>query len=128
VIPAFDANGNLPPGIYRCTEGEIAARFGQGSSERQVETSELMEFVRWARQTGTRRLLIDGSYITSKTAPNDVDVVILPRPVFAEVPEGRFPFLHVQLAADEADVEQWARVDFGEDRNGNAKGIVEVEL
>ncbi len=45
-----------------------------------------------------------------------------------DVTDVRLPFLHIQLAADDSDVEQWARVDFGEDRNGNPKGILEVEL
>ncbi|HEX5269586.1 MAG TPA: hypothetical protein VFW33_03815, partial [Gemmataceae bacterium] len=101
---------------------------GQGSPERDVETSELAEFVCWAREGGVRRLLINGSYITSKAAPNDVDVVILPGPTFVPVPGVPFPFLHVQVAADDEDVRQWAIVDFGEDRDGNPKGILEVEL
>ena len=29
-IPAFDATGNLPPGIYRATLDAIQARFGTG--------------------------------------------------------------------------------------------------
>jgi hypothetical protein len=128
VIPAFDANGNLPPGIYYCTLAEVVARFGHGSSERQVETNQLVQFVQWARQVGVRRLLVNGSYITSKAEPNDVDVVVLPGAVVIDATEVQFPFLHVQIAVDEADVEQWARVDFGEDRNGNPKGILEVEL
>jgi hypothetical protein len=128
MLPAFDANGNLPPGIHRCTVDEIVARLGAGSPERQVETSQLVEFVRWARQAGVRRLLVDGSYTTSKAAPNDVDLVVLPGAVIVDATEIEFPFLHVQLAADEADVEQWGKVDFGEDRNGNPKGILEVEL
>lgn len=128
MIPALDANGNLPPGIHQCTLDEIVARFGDGSPERQVETSQLVQFVHWARQVGVRRLLVNGSYITSKTAPNDVDLVVLPGAVVIEASEVQFPFLHVQLAVDEADVEQWARVDFGEDRKGNPKGILEVEL
>ncbi len=128
MIPAFDANGNLPTGIHRCTVDEIVVRFGDGSPERQVETSELVEFVRRAKQAGVRRLLVDGSYTTAKAAPNDVDLVVLPGAIVVDVSEVQFPFLHVQLAADSADVEQWARVDFGEDRNGNSKGILEVEL
>jgi len=128
VIPAFDSNGNLPPGIHRCTVDEIVTRFGHGSSERQVETSQLVQFVDWARQAGVRRLLVNGSYITSKAEPNDVDLVVLPGAVVIEASEIQFPFLHVQVALDDADVEQWAKVDFGKDRNDNPKGILEVDL
>jgi len=128
VIPAFDENGNLPPGIHCCTVDEIVARFGAGSPERRVGTRQLVRFVRWARRAGVRRLLVNGSYITSKAVPIDVDLVVLPGAVLVDETETTLPFLHVQLAADEADLAQWARVDFGGDREGNPKGILEVEL
>jgi hypothetical protein len=104
VLPDLDHNGNLPPGIHRATAEEVAARFGTGSPEREVETTELIEFVNWAREAGLGRLLVDGSYVTSKQMPNDVDVVILPgasRPEQAlEALESaqRWPFIHIQVA------------------------------
>ena len=58
---------------------EIVGRFGHGSAEREVEARELVELVVWARQHGARRLVINGSFVTSKWQPNDVDVVLLPR-------------------------------------------------
>jgi hypothetical protein len=134
VLPDFDDNGNLPPGTHKCNLEVIVARFGQGSPERVLETSELVGFVSWARQAGISRLLVDGSYVTSKLAPVDVDIVILPGTGYPYVggSAGNFadqwPFLHVMVAADEADLEQWAQVDFGIDRSGNRRGIVEVEL
>jgi hypothetical protein len=66
--------------------------------------------------------------------PNDVDVVILPgksRPEQAlEALESaqRWPFIHIQVAVDENDLEQWAREDFGTDRAGHKRGIVEINL
>jgi hypothetical protein len=134
MLPEFDEDGNLPPGVYKCSLQEVEARFGQGSPERHVETAELADFVSWARQAGVTRLLVDGSYVTSKVSPNDVDVVILPGagypqlagPVSAVV--NRWPFVHVMVAADEADLEQWARVDFGIDRQERHRGIVEIDL
>jgi hypothetical protein len=110
------------------------ARFGQGSPEREVETTELVAFVQWARQAGVGRLLVDGSYVTTKVAPNDVDVVILPGADYPRDagPVGglldQWPFVHVMIAADEADLQQWARLDFGTDRSGISRGIVELEL
>ena len=40
----------------------------------------------------------------------------------------QWPFLQILVAADEADLECWANGDFGTDRWGRAKGVVEVIL
>ena len=39
-----------------------------------------------------------------------------------------WPFLHVLVAADQADLEDWAMRDFGTDRQRRPKGVVEVIL
>ena len=77
---------------------------------------------------------MDGSFVTSKTEPNDVDVAILPGERSAEhleliltKPE-QWPFVHIVVALDEADLERWAQVDFGIDRAGNHRGILEIKL
>ncbi|SRR5712692_10316169 len=130
MLPEFDQFGNLPPGIYRCVPEELVERFGHGSPERKVETKELLRFIEWARQNGLRRLLVNGSYVTDKKAPNDVDLVVLPGPKF-RLPgneEVIWPFLHVLVAADEPDLKRWAEEDFGTDRDFRRKGIVEVIL
>jgi hypothetical protein len=134
VLPDLDEAGNLPPGIHPCTLEELTARFGSGSDERRVETAELGDFVQWARQAGIIRLIVDGSYVTGKEEPNDVDVVILPGPDYprqqqpARASARRWPFLHVQVAGDEADFQRWAVVDFGIDRDGEPRGVVELLL
>ena len=89
--------------------------------------------VAWARRTGVRRLIINGSFVTEKRDPNDDDVVLLPPPderrqeAMFEI-EPMWPFLQILIAADDADIERWAMDDFGTDRNGRAKGVVEVIL
>ncbi len=80
MLPPFDDVGNLPPGIHSCTVAELIARFGSGSEERETEISELVHFIEAARTAGGRRLLANGSFVTGKLAPNDVDVVFLPGP------------------------------------------------
>ena len=134
MIPPFDGHGNLPPGIHRGEIRELADRFGVGSPEREVETKELIQLVGWARQAGVVRLVIDGSYVTDRPAPNDVDLVLLPGPDYprdqpsAGEGERLWPFLHVLVAADAADLERWAFEDFGTDRDLRPKGVVEVIL
>src|SRR5262245_47505294 len=80
MLPPFDDYGNLPAGIHRCTVEERAPRFGSGSEERITEISELLHFIEAAKRAGVRRLLVNGSFVTGKLAPNDVDVVFLPGP------------------------------------------------
>jgi hypothetical protein len=134
MLPDFNDDGNLPPGIHRATIEEVIARFGQGSQERHVEGRELIDFVKWARQSVVIRMLVNGSFVTDTMNPNDVDVVILPSsqtiadPRFGQLGDAAWPFLHIFVAADEADFRQWAEGDFGTDRRGHAKGVVEIIL
>ena len=134
MLPAFDDYGNLPPGIHPCTVTELVARFGTGSEEREAEISELMHFIEAAKTAGVRRLLVNGSFVTGKRAPNDVDVVILPGPNYPgqgqklEGDELVWPFLQIIVAADDADFEAWALRQFATDRRRRTKGVVEVML
>ena len=133
MLPPFDEIGNFPPGIHVCDVDELIARFGTGSPERDVETKELLEFIAWARNAKIARVIINGSYATALAAPNDVDVVILP----GTDPSGlldwleqevRWPFLQVLVAADDTDLMQWSLQDFGTDRRGCTKGVIEISL
>ena len=134
MFPPFDNRGYLPPGIHRCTIDELAERFGHGSPERLVEMSELREFFAWCRQMGIGRALINGSFTTSKVAPNDVDVVVLlgeddpslEKPRFDD--DTRWPFLHIMVTPNEEAYQGWATVTFASDRRNRPKGIVEVML
>jgi hypothetical protein len=134
MLPLLNELGYLPPGIHPCTVAELVARFGSGSPEREVETQELLGFIDWARQAGVQRLIVNGSYATDTPAPQDVDLVILPGPDYpkdqkaATDEELIWPFLHVLVAADDADLEAWAMRDFGTDRQRRPKGVVEVIL
>jgi hypothetical protein len=50
MIPHFNADGYLPPGIHPATLEEIAARFGQESELRQVQMQSLRWLVDLARR------------------------------------------------------------------------------
>lgn len=133
-VAPFDDVGNLPPGIHSCSVAELVARFGGGSEERETEIHELVQFIEAARRTGVRRLLVNGSFVTGKLAPNDVDVVFLPGPDYPR--EGPklddeklvWPFLQIIVAADDEDFEAWATRQFATDRKKRVKGVVEVQL
>jgi hypothetical protein len=134
MLPPFDEHGNLPLGCHRAYIEEITNRFGRGSVEREVEIRELVELIEWARKHGIYRLIINGSFVTDKRRPNDVDVVLLPCASaegwegLIELEQANWPFLQVFVAADETDLDRWAMDDFGTDREGRRKGVVEVVL
>ncbi len=134
MLPLFNEHGYLPLGIHPCTVVELVARFGSGSPDREVETQELLEFIDWARRAGVQRVIVNGSYVTDVTTPQDVDLVILPGPDYPNDQQSAvdeeliWPFLHVLVAADQADLEAWAMRDFGTDRQRRPKGVVEVIL
>jgi hypothetical protein len=73
LIPEFDARGMLPEGIHRATWQEFVERFG-GNKRRHELLGGLSEGKDLLRLAGCRRIYIDGSFVTSKEHPNDIDV------------------------------------------------------
>lgn len=77
-LPAFDSAGELPEGVHQATIDEITARFGSGTPQRQEVTARLLRIYHLANATEKLdRVVIFGSYITTKPNPNDVDVVLV---------------------------------------------------
>lgn len=73
LIPEFDARGLLPQGIHFATWVELIERFG-GNERRQLLLIGLNKALKLLRSAGCRRIYIDGSFVTSKHQPNDIDV------------------------------------------------------
>ncbi len=118
MLPDFDDYGNLPPGIHLANIKEVEARFGRGSSERRMEVEELNRFVDWAIATKVRRMVVNGSFVTSARAPNDVDIVVLPSPETLEELQATefdstaWPFLQIIFVADDDDFNAGENVIF----------------
>lgn len=72
VIPQFDADGNLPPGIHKATLEEIEARFG-GSAIRKAQRKGLRLALEDLRRAGCSTVYLDGSFVTDKINPRDFD-------------------------------------------------------
>jgi hypothetical protein len=72
LIPEFDDNGNLPPGVHLASWKEIVRRFGTNERRRN-----LLGGLRFALQSlqnaGCQTVYLDGSFVTSKTNPGDYD-------------------------------------------------------
>jgi hypothetical protein len=72
VIPEFDKNGNLPPGIHFCEWEELKNRFGTNLA-RQRMIDGLEQAMIQLKMAGCRNIYIDGSFVTIKEKPGDFD-------------------------------------------------------
>jgi hypothetical protein len=140
--PDFDLNGDLPVGIYRATLEEIIEYFGAETLQRQLVARRLQRIYNLAMGTGQlARFIVFGSFITSKSAPNDVDIFMLMEDTFdvsqisgeaavifhnraAQNWEGASIFWIRRMAAIGGEEE--ALKDWQIRRDGSRRGIVEV--
>ena len=79
MIPPLD-DGVLPEGIYDCTIDEIEDRFGriQGSDWRCTLTAQLREYLKEVWKCGfIKAVIVDGSYVTAKDRPDDIDILVV---------------------------------------------------
>lgn len=139
-IPPYDQNGNLPPGIHASTLVEIEARYGVPGMVRRARTENLKDFVGHIDAYAIG-VYINGSYITKKRAPNDIDIaLVLPNGFNPSSPTGRRIRayqkmkdryrLHIfayELSEDDVGLRNMIS-DWRQDRDGNPKGIVYVEF
>ena len=133
MIPWFNDEGYLPPGIHLATLAEIAARFGQDSELRRVQMDSLRWLIDLARRAGVSRIVVNGSFVTDKLEPNDVDCVLQIGPGFphdlaaaADLTTG-FPFVNMELVNRNA-FREFTEKTFASDRDLVPKGMVEVIL
>ena len=108
-------------------------RFGSSSRRRRRLLLRLRRWIKLARLVGALRLLIDGSFVTAKVEPDDIDAVILLPPDFQhQVKQGIEAALELEeifAAEDETDWNEWIEF-FSRTReaDGRRKGLVEVKL
>lgn len=114
IIPRFNEKGLLPEGIHPCTLEEAQERFAH-SEHRAILWSNLIQVIGIMREEKLSGiLLIDGSFVTDKMVPGDIEVVL---DVRAESPEqiGKavkfFAYRHSKL-----------KIDFGIDWYPNLPG------
>jgi hypothetical protein len=82
-LPPLDGAGLLPDGIHDATLAEVTAQFGQfqRSDKRQVLVRSLGNFLREATDAEIiDHLILDGSFVTSKEEPGDIDFIVVLRP------------------------------------------------
>lgn len=72
MIPAFQPDGNLPPGIHWLEWTELEARFGQTAYRRSILAG-FRDGIQQLKAAGCQRVYVDGSFVTTKPQPGDFD-------------------------------------------------------
>jgi hypothetical protein len=142
VVPNFQPDGNLPPGIHWAEWAELEVRFGQTPHRRHLLNG-CRRGLEQLRCAGCMAAYLDGSFVTTKDQPGDFDacwdvVDVDPDkidPVFLDFDDGRAAqkarfggeFFPAQLP--EGDSGKTFLEFFQIDKNtGDPKGIVGLDL
>jgi hypothetical protein len=89
-IPPLDDDGFLPLGVYECTIDEIRESFGRfQSNEQRIRLyDKLSAYVGELRSWGVaKELYVDGSFVTVKNSPSDVDLIVVAPQNYTMPPE-----------------------------------------
>ena len=131
MIPPFNDDGNLPPGIHPATLDEVAERFGSESEMRRVQMESIHWLIDLANRAQVKRIVLNGSFVTEEYEPNDVDCVLLvewdqPPDVGLELElKDGLPFLDIHVVQN-AEFDLLTRRYFAQDREKLSKGLIEV--
>lgn len=141
-LPAFNEDGDMPPGVYRAPLSAVLSRFGQGSVQRRAVADRLLRIHNLVTSTGhLARFVVYGSFVTARADPNDIDIVLVMNDAFdlAQVTgEAALVFQHMQadahfgasvfwttrsgaLGGEQDMIEHWQVR-----REGGRRGIIEV--
>jgi len=141
-LPEFNEAGDLPLGVHSATLSQVIERFGYGSVQRQAVADRLSRIYQLVASTGRlARFVVFGSFVTAKTEPHDVDIVLLMEDSFdlsAVIGEAALVFQHQEADAhfgasvfwtkrsgafggEQAMIESWQMK-----REGGQRGIVEI--
>jgi len=144
MIPDFEpGSGQLPPGEHEATWVEITDRFGWNQRRTQLLAG-LAEAITALAAAGCSRVWLNGSFVTTKDEPGDFDAVWDPTGVDRLLLEQLAPevldltnlraaqklrfggelFPNIVEGASGKSFERF----FQTDRDGNAKGIVVMDL
>ncbi|MGH7126809.1 MAG: DUF6932 family protein [Stellaceae bacterium] len=143
MLPPFNENGDLPPGVHPAGWPEIEQRFGTRSAARVRVMATLGHVHELAMRSGSlRRLYVFGSFVSAAPAPRDVDVVLVMAAGFRleECPrESRTLFSHADAEARYGASVFWLRegmlgeaamreflLGWQTRRDGSLRGILEV--
>ena len=75
-IPDLDEHGLLPAGVHDCSVDEIVGMFGWNPHRRDLVRRLSRFLAREIRHRFSEPVYVDGSFVTDKETPDDVDVVL----------------------------------------------------
>lgn len=143
MIPRLTEDGCLPEGVHEASLEELRARFGRRSAARRRLFKGLHRAIENLREAGVKRVYVDGSFVTDKPAPNDVDGCW---EASVDVDLGKLDEAFLDFGERRRRMKQKYGVDFfpcsyteGDtrkaflrffqvDKDGRAKGILAIEL
>jgi hypothetical protein len=78
VIPPLRPDGTLPPGTHHASLVELLSVYPARNQQRQMLNDALTQVIEqlW-RLDPTLTIFVDGSYVTGKAEPNDIDLLII---------------------------------------------------
>ena len=80
MIPKLRPDGTLPPGTYQATIDEVLVAYPPINEQRQILNDSLQRVVEELHNVDPSLVIyLDGSYITRKAEPNDLDLLIISR-------------------------------------------------
>jgi hypothetical protein len=141
-LPAFNEDGDLPPGVHRAPLSHVLERFGRGTARRRAVADRLNRIYQLVASTGQlARFVVFGSFVTAKAEPNDVDIVLLMEDSFdlaAVTGEAALVFQHMSAEAHFGASVFWTRrsgavggeqamIEYWQvRREGGQRGIIEI--
>lgn len=132
MIPPLRPDGTLPPGVHQATLEELLTSYPPVNEQRRILNDSLQRVVEELRKLAPSFLIyVDGSYVTRKAEPNDVDLLVkTDRYLETEVRQHLEQVCPVEVVSLDVNVEPTTLaylLDFlMTDDYGRAKGIVQV--
>lgn len=142
MIPAFDQRGLLPPGLHDTSISEIRSTLGF-TARRDGLVDGLERYIHvWDSSKSLDHLIIDGSFVTSKPEPCDIDMILVPHrralfsSTFGDLAKALCydrPFTKAEfgceafVVASSADLDAWLNF-FKCDRQGNVRGLLQLRF
>lgn len=141
MIPDIDENGNLPPGIHKASIDEVIECFCRPRYGKRGPLSERLKALFSFVRSFALGIYVDGSYITSKLAPNDVDIVIIIPDDFdvksnygwrllsfmRQKNKNHLDIFPFKVNEQKEQLNKWLE-NWCHDQNGNPRGIIYVEV
>jgi hypothetical protein len=145
MIPQFTDEGLLSPGVYETDLEELKEKMGWSRKRRELLEG-LEEALELMASCGVVRVYLDGSFVTEKDLPNDVDgsydlaegvsaedlgrlaPIFPPNPSNRTEAKRRFGVDFFPTAATELGSGQPFLRFFQTDREGHKRGVLSVEL